>query len=291
MRVRETVFAGRFYPGAAEGCRDELIEMLDHAVEAPADLGKPVAGLVPHAGWIYSGTVAAAVFKVFAKREPPQSIVLFGAVHRSPARKAALFDSGRFETPLGPLMVDDRLADRILGHTNLLAQDPYAHEDEHSIEVQLPFIKHLYPDVKIVPIMVPPTDEAHEVGEAVGRTLTAYKYDAFVVGTTDLTHYGPMYGFTPHGLGAEGAKWAKTQNDSRFLDLVCAMKGREVVAEAAINHNACGSGAVAATIGAAAALGATKGHILQHTNSAEVMEERSGARASDAVGYAAVVFS
>ena len=92
-------------------------------------------------------------------------------------------------------------------------------------------------------------------------------------------------------LGAEGTGWAKTQNDRRFLDLVCKMKGREVVGEAAMNQNACGSGAVAATIGAAAALGATKGHILQHTNSAEVMEERSGARASDAVGYAAVVFS
>ena len=265
--------------------------MLDGAVEAGPEVGDAIAGLVPHAGWVYSGQVAAAVFKTLARRPPPQAVVLFGSVHQLRGQEAAVFVSGRFETPLGPLPIDERLADRMLGHTNLLTSDSYAHESEHSIEVQLPFIKHLFPDTSIVPIMVPPTDKAHEVGEAVGRTLEAYKYDAFIVGTTDLTHYGPGYGFTPQGVGEQAIAWAKTENDTRFLDLVCAMKGEEVVADAREHRSACGSGAVAATISAAAALGASKGHLLQHTTSAEVMRRQSGARANDAVGYAAVVFS
>jgi AmmeMemoRadiSam system protein B len=291
MRIREPVFAGRFYPGGAENCRKDVTEMLDGAVEAGPEVGEAIAGLVPHAGWVYSGQVAAAVFKALARRPAPHAVVLFGSVHQLRGREAAVFVSGRFETPLGPLPIDDRLADRMLGHTNLLTSDSYAHESEHSIEVQLPFIKHLFPDTKIVPIMVPPTEKAHEVGEAVGRTLEAYKYDAVVVGTTDLTHYGPGYGFTPRGVGEQAIAWAKTENDARFLDLVCAMKSGEVVGDAQAHRSACGSGAVAATIRAAAALGATRGHLLQHTTSAEVMRRASGAGADDAVGYAAVVFS
>ena len=153
MRIREPVFAGRFYPGGEKSCRKELTEMLDGAVEAGPEVGDALAGLVPHAGWVYSGQVAAAVFKTLAKRPPPQAVVLFGSVHRLRGREAAVFVSGRFETPLGPLPIDNRLADRMLGHTNLLTSDSYAHESEHSIEVQLPFIKHLFPDTKIVPIM------------------------------------------------------------------------------------------------------------------------------------------
>ena len=73
----------------------------------------------------------------------------------------------------------------------------------------MPFVKHLFPEAKVVPLMVPPVSTADEVGEAVARTLEAYDYDAVIIGTTDLTHYGPNYGFTPQGVGSKGNAWAK----------------------------------------------------------------------------------
>jgi AmmeMemoRadiSam system protein B len=246
-----------------------------------------IGGLVPHAGWSFSGAIAANVFGLLAAARSPDIVVLFGSVHRHSGERAAMFSAGRWETPLGPIEIDSRLTERILGHTNLIADDPYAHEGEHSLEVQMPFVKHLFPDAKVVPIMVPPVEAADEVGEAVARTLNVYKYDALIVGTTDLTHYGPSYGFTPRGIGAKGNAWAKAENDRRFIELVCSLRGKEVVPEAVNRRNACGSGAVAATLGAVVALGATEGILLDHTTSAEVLPGDQ----SDSVGYAAIVFA
>lgn len=306
MMIREPVVAGQFYAEQADRCRAELKQLLGEVSSVNGPVGRRlIGGLVPHAGWTCSGAVAATVFRALAvsratresrgerssRTASPEVIVLFGGVHRHRGREAAMFGSGRWETPLGPIEVDSRLAERILGHTNLIVEDPYAHEDEHSLEVQMPFVKHLFPQAKIVPLMVPVVKTAHEVGEAVGRTLTAYGYDALIVGTTDLTHYGPHYGFVPHGIGAKGNTWAKEVNDRRFIDLVCKLKTSEVVAEATERKNACSSGATAATLAAVNALGATEGILLQHTTSGEVLGARTEEEMADSVGYAGIVFA
>jgi hypothetical protein len=288
--IREPIVAGQFYPADGDECRTQLSECLRPGpitIDADARL---VGGLVPHAGWSYSGAVAGKVFAALASLRSPKVVILFGGVHRFRGRQAAMFGNGRWETPIGSVTVDERLSERILGHTNLIISDPYAHEQEHSIEVQVPFVKQVFPEAKIVPIMVPPVNTADEVGEAVGRTLRAYEYDALIVGTTDLTHYGPRYGFAPQGIGAEGIQWAKAENDTRFIDLVCSMKMRRLVIEAEERKNACSSGAAAATLAAATALGARRGVLLEHTSSAEVMARRMQAETTDSVGYAGVVF-
>lgn len=306
MMIREPVVAGHFYAGQADRCRAELKQLLGDVSPLDTLVGRRlIGGLVPHAGWTCSGAVAAKVFRALAisraTRESrgerlsntasPEVVVLFGGVHRHRGREAALFGAGRWETPLGPIEVDSRLAERIMGHTNLIVDDPYAHEDEHSLEVQMPFVKHLFPQAKIVPLMVPVVKTAHEVGEAVGRTVTAYGYDALIVGTTDLTHYGPHYGFVPQGIGAKGNAWAKKVNDQRFIDLVCKLKTTEVVAEATQRKNACSSGATAATLAAVNALGGTEGILLQHTTSSEVLGAQSEEAMADSVGYAGIVFA
>jgi len=290
MVIREPVVAGQFYAAQPERCRADLEQLLGGA-SVPVDAGERlVGGLVPHAGWTCSGAVAGKVFRALAATTSPEVIILFGGVHHYRGREAAMFGAGRWETPLGPIEVDARLAERILGHTNLIVEDPYAHEDEHSIEVQMPFVKHLFPKAKIVPLMVPMVQTAHEVGEAVGRTLRAYDYDAVVVGTTDLTHYGPNYGYVPHGIGAKANAWAKESNDRRFIELVCTMKMKDLVTEAFDHKNACSSGAAAATLAAVAALGATEGILLEHTTSSEVLAGRSKGEMADSVGYAGIVF-
>lgn len=291
MRVREPVVAGQFYPGTEAACRRDVEALASPTADPPA-LGRVIGGLVPHAGWLYSGSVAGQAFRALAaSSSETQVVVLFGGVHRFRGRSAAMFGSGRWETPLGSVEVDDRLAERVLSNTNLIIDDPYAHEDEHSIEVQIPFVQRVFPDAAILPIMVPATATATEVGRAVARTVMAYRYQVAVVGTTDLTHYGPRYGFAPLGVGRKGNRWAKVENDRRFIEQVLDLNGDALVGEAAEHHNACSAGAAAATVAAVVALGATHAVLLSHKSSSEVAEELGYGEADDSVGYAGIVFT
>lgn len=299
MQIREPSVAGQFYPANPDQCRADIIAMLEAKPFPTQGAGQVefqdikttlLGGVVPHAGWGCSGSIAARVFRVLHEHRTPEVMVLFGGVHRYRGKEAAAFGSGRWSTPLGTVEVDQRLVERILGHTNLIVDDPYAHEGEHSLEVQMPFVRYLFPDVKVVPIMVPVGTSALDVGDAVGRTLKAYQYDALIVGTTDLTHYGPRYGFTPHGEGAEANRWAKNENDTRFLDLLCRMRADELVAEARKRRNACNSGAAVATIKAVQVLGAQRGVLLEHATSAETARVDEFTEPSDSVGYAGLVF-
>ncbi|MFH1420286.1 MAG: AmmeMemoRadiSam system protein B [Planctomycetota bacterium] len=294
MMIREPAVAGMFYPRDPTECRSEVQACLklaaDRRAAAPADCRRIVGGIVPHAGWMCSGAVAAGVFDQIAKGPHPTTVVLFGAVHAMHGPKAPLFPSGAWETPLGLARVDDRLAERLQGQTGLLEAAPHAHDREHSIEVQVPFIRHLLPDARIVPIMAPPTDKAALLGRAIGRACKSYGVAAVFIGSTDLTHYGPSYDFTPQGIGPAGLAWAKDVNDRRIIDLILAMRENEVVDEAAANSNACGAGAIAATLGACGAYGATRATLLEHTTSYEVLSRLHDEPARDAVGYASVLF-
>ena len=290
MIVREPIVAGQFYPARPGECRAQLSKILSHEPESAIGNRRLIGGLVPHAGWTYSGSIAGRVFRSLAASGAPDVVIIFGGVHRYRGREAALFAEGRWETPLGPVEVDGRLAERILGHTNLIADDPYAHELEHSIEVQMPFVKRIFPDARMVPIMVPARETAAEVGLSVARTLRTYGYNARVVGTTDLTHYGPHYGMVDHGVGAKGNTWAKAVNDQRFIDVVSRMQAVDVVPEALEHKNACSSGAVAAAVAAAVELGASEALLLEHTSSSEVNVGETETTPSDSVGYAGMVF-
>ena len=186
MMVREPAVAGMFYPESHEEC-SQALEACFTASQVGASVdGRIVGGVVPHAGWMCSGMVAASVFSAIASQTSPATVVLFGAVHRSLRPDGAVFPSGRWETPLGSVNVDERLAQRVMGHTNLIVEDPYAHEAEHSIEVQVPFIQRLWPDAAILPIMVPPSNRSAEIGDAVGRTLSTYKYQAVVLASSAI---------------------------------------------------------------------------------------------------------
>ena len=286
MLIREPIQAGCFYAASADRCRRDADDCA--AGGAFHTTGVIRGGIVPHAGWMCSGKVAGRVFAAIAACGRPSTVVLFGAVHRHHGRQAALFSSGAWETPLGPVRVDERLAERVLGQTSLIADDAYAHEHEHSVEVQVPFVRHLLPEAKILPIMVPPTEQAIEIGEAVARTISSYRVDAVLVGSTDLTHYGPSYGFTSEGVGPEGIAWAKKVNDRRMIELILNLDAAGVVPESQLNRNACGAGAIAATVAGVRSLDADQAHLLEHTTSAEVLGKRGGA---DSVGYVGIVFT
>ena len=289
MQIRHPIVAGTFYEATAAACRVSLDRCIPKKLEVGELPERIVAGIVPHAGWTFSGPVAGKVFKALAERSRPEVFVLFGAMHRGITQLGGMFAEGAWRTPLGDVRIDERLADRILSGTNLIERDSQVHAEEHSLEVVVPFIQYLFPDAKILPIAVPPVLRAHEIGQAVGRILAAEEARAVCIGSTDLTHYGPSYGFNPQGFGQKGIDWARQINDKAVLELICGLKESRIVPTAMSDRSACGAGAVAATVAAARQMGAEKAIVLEHTSSAEIARDLWGQDSSDSVGYAAVV--
>lgn len=284
MPTRSPIVAGMFYPADEPSCRRQVRACLEAIrIEAPA--GTVCGGIVPHAGWVYSGPTAGTVFQAIAAQEPPETFILFGAVHTWGVNEACLYGHGAWRTPLGDLAVDEDLAAAITSQAGIVDR-PQAHAEEHSIEVQLPFIKYLFPSARIVPIAMPPLYTAPAIGQKVAQAVRQMGRRAIALGSTDLTHYGPRYGLAPAGAGESAIVWVHN-NDKAFLDRVVSMQAEEIVPEARSHHNACGAGAVAAAIAFAAEMGASQGMLLHYTTSHEVMP--SG-RATDMVGYGAVIF-
>jgi hypothetical protein len=285
MPDRQPVVAGMFYPAQAAACRRQAQEHV-RAATPPPFATRVCGGVVPHAGWVYSGPTAGWLYAALQAQEAPETVVLLGAVHRWGVPGAALYGAGQWRTPLGGLRVDEELAQRVLRLSEgRIMERPQAHAEEHSLEVQMPFLAALWPAVRILPIAVPPVADAPEVGRIIAQAVRELGRRAVAVGSSDLTHYGPRYGMTPAGVGERGLRWAK-ENDRRLLDLVVQLRAPEVLEEARVHHNACGAGAIAATITYAQALGATQGTLLHYTTSYEARPD--GRTPSDLVGYGAV---
>ena len=274
--------ASNFYPADCGPAVEDFLQ----GFEPPAKPASVVAGIVPHAGWQYSGAVAARVFATIRARQRPATFVIFGAVHRW-AGINGLYARGAWATPLGPVPVDEDLAARILAETSeWIVDEPKVHSGEHSIEVELPFVKYLFPEARVVPIAVNPDSRAVPLGERVGRILKETGAPAVILGSSDLTHYGDVYGFTPAGYGPGAYRWMR-DNDARILRLVEEMKAAEIPEEARRHYNACGAGAIAATVAAAQVLGARRGLLLEYTTSYDVAPD---AHFHMAVGYGGVLF-
>lgn len=292
MAIRRAVVAGQFYGGGRERCLREVQECMAEGTydgQLPESI---VAGIVPHAGWVFSGALAAMVFGAVKKTNPDvETFVIFGAVHSwYGSDTAAVYDTGAWQTPLGEIAVDAELAHAIIAASGAADANCEAHAREHSIEVQVPFIQHLFPQARIVPIMVMPGDLAAQLGADVAGAIAKSGRKAVCIGSTDLTHYGPRYGFDPKGVGEKAVKWAKDVNDQALIDAATAMKAEGIVELAEEKMNACGAGAVAATVAAAKAMGRTNGMLLAHRHSNEVMEAKFGETSEESVGYAAIVF-
>ena len=200
MTMREPVVAGMFYPGEASECTRE-IEIYLSAVLLPEEPFELVAGIVPHAGWVYSAATAAHVMAALAD-EDPETVVLFGAVHRWGIPGAAAYASGAWRTPLGALEVDAELAQAVLAATGFVRDVPAAHAEEHAIEVQLPFIKHLLPPRASCPSPCHPLPRRPRLGVRWRARCSSLAGASVALGSTDLTHYGPRYGLAPAGVGS-----------------------------------------------------------------------------------------
>jgi hypothetical protein len=291
MMIRKPTVAGQFYGGSRQDCLDEIAECLP-AGPIEAELpGKIVAGIVPHAGWLFSGRPAAMVFAAVKQvNKAVDTFIVFGASHRCYETCPVIYPAGKWETPLGHILIDEPLTEELI---QLGAKpDAEAHRYEHSIEVQVPFIQHLFPSAKLVAVIMPPGPGRYECafGQKVGALVKDSGVNAVCIASTDLTHYGPRYGFCPQGSGAGGIAWAHEVNDMKFIESALTMDAEHLVESSLRNENACGPAAAAAAVAAAGIIGSKKGVLLAHTNSAEVAKSRFHQPSSESVGYAAIVF-
>jgi MEMO1 family protein len=276
--LRRPVVAGMFYEGNAEALRLQVESCFLH----PFGPGKlPVAnragprnvlGLIcPHAGYVYSGAVAANAFFSLASDGKPDTIVVLGPNHTGQGNPLSAMREGVWRTPLGDVEIDTEVADAIAAETGILDFDEVAHRHEHSIEVQLPFLQYIYGDkFMFVPIcfLMQDLETAQEIGRALAEALA--NRNAVVIASSDFTHYETQAQVEKKDSAA--LKAVEELDEKKFFRIL-----------EAENVTACGYAPIAALITYAKALGATKTELLSHKTSGDITGDKSSV-----VGYAAV---
>jgi len=281
--VRQPDFAGSWYPGNERECR-RAFEEFERSSVARKDVLEPRGGIVPHAGWIFSGRLAYNVVRELAGRaEPPDTVLLFGG-HLRPSSPLTVLGAGEFWTPLGGIRIDDELAAALQLAATVRVQDPLHHSPDNTVELQAPLIKHFFPEARLLVVEAPPREETLELCEQLVAVAGDLGRRVVAIGSTDLTHYGPNYGFSPRGSGRAAETWVRDENDRRFVDLALALEPGAMIAEALQSHNACCPGAAAAAARCARVLGATAGELLAYATSGDIRPDDSF------VGYAAIIF-
>jgi len=284
MGVRKrAALRGQWYPESREACLKEV-----EGFQKEKWMGRPEgdhyrAGIVPHAGWFFSGSIACRVIETVAKGEKPDLVVLFGH-HLGPVDPTIVMTEGTLETPFGDLSVNTEFSEA-LGKIPFIRKEmgPFM-APENTLELQLPFIRHFFGETAVCLMGVAPNKNAALTGQAVVNTANQLGLTVKIIGSTDLTHYGPNFSFTPQGKGEASRTWVNECNDREAIDRMTALDAKYFTRGALTRRNACCAGAVTATIAAAKALGLTGGIEVAHTTSFQKNPSDSF------VGYTGVVF-
>jgi len=275
--MRRPTVAGAFYEGDALLLKGQIDWCYTHP-HGPGRVSctkvgkRSLVGLVsPHAGYMYSGPVAAHGFAYMARDGKPASVIILGPNHTGIGSGVSITTSGKWLTPLGDVEVDGLLANAIKKTCDLIDVDAVAHAREHSIEVQLPFLQHLFNgQFGIVPICMMMQDErtSEEVGRAIAEA--AAKKDVVIIASTDFTHYEPQR--------------SAVAKDRKAIDKILALDWRgllRVIHDEDISM--CGYGPVTAMLCAAKALGARKAMLLKYATSGD-----TAGPMSQVVGYGSI---
>jgi MEMO1 family protein len=276
---REAYLAGRWYPSDERACRT--------AVEAHAKGTTPPAGdwralIGPHAGFTYSGDAAGKAYRWLAASHPDADLVVVFGAHRGPSGPSTIFRGSAWRTPLGKLVTAQPLADRLAADLDLDDEPAAPYDPDNAVELHLPFVAHFFARAELLVLGVPAAEVALAIGQRAGELVR--DRNAVFIGSTDLTHYGPNYAFSPHGSGAAAVGWVRDVNDRGFLDAVLADDPRAALGHARAHHSACCPGAAIAAMEAARAYtGALHPTLVDHYLSSDVRPS------SSFVGYAGIV--
>jgi len=271
-QVRKSAVAGSWYPGDPS----RLVAAVESFLGAaePVQLPGRLLGLVsPHAGLSYSGPVAAHGYALLRDRQVG-TVVLVGPSHRAGFEGACVYAAGAFETPLGEVPVDEALASRLLEESPEIRDAPGPHLSEHSLEMQLPFLRHLVPDLRIVPILM--GSQSREAVETLASALERVlaREQALLVASSDLSHFEPA--------AIANDLDAKVVGDVERFDADSLMARLESAPE-----HACGGGPIVAVMKACKALGADRATALRYADSGDVGPRDK----SSVVGYLSAAFT
>ncbi len=279
MTTRPRVLPAGWYPSSADACRAEIDRFVAGVAPLPSGT-KVFGGIVPHAGWYFSGKLAAQVFYLTSLISQPQVVAVFGG-HLGGTSPPLLVTEDAWETPLGDIPIATEFFEPLKRLLPLNAEYP----GDNTIEVQLPMVKHFFPQAKLLAIRGPHSPQALKLGDAVATVAQELNLSLLAFGSTDLTHYGPNYGWAPKGYGAGAVKWVKEVNDRPFINEALRLDGNGMLEAAERDQSACSAGGAAAAVAADKKLGDTKARLINYYTSYDIMPGDSF------VGYAGVVLT
>jgi MEMO1 family protein len=264
--VREPAVAGQFYPGRPDRLRREVEQYTAHTGPKIRAIGC----IAPHAGYMYSGHVAGAVY---ARLELPQRFVILCPNHTGMGQPLAMMSSGAWATPLGEAGIDEALAESLQQSCDLLVDDPMAHATEHALEVQLPFLQVLAPGFQFVPITVGTGnfEALTRLGEALAQVVLQTNTHVMIIASSDMNHYE-----------SDDATRIK---DAKAIERVLSLDPQglyETVRQE--NISMCGYGPAVVMLTAAKLLGAKSAELVKYATSGDVSGERDAV-----VGYAGML--
>ena len=266
--VRHPAVAGRFYPRDPEALRQEVRRYLTESGQTkPA----PALGcLVPHAGYMYSGHVAGTVF---AASEIPELCFVLCPNHTGVGRPLAIVSEGAWETPLGDVPIDSAFAAALKQRCPLLEEDSSAHRTEHAIEVELPFLQSIQPDLKFVPIAIGTSrfEELEQLGNAIADVIAAQTTRVLIVASSDMNHYK-----------SDAITRVKDQS---AIEPILRLDARALYDAVTQKHiSMCGFGPAVAMLTATKKLGAKCAELIKYATSGDVSGDRD-----QVVGYAGII--
>ena len=276
MGVRRPVVAGAFYPADPSRLRRSIEESFTHRL-GPGSLPAEPSGertivsvVCPHAGYMYSGPPAAHAYLELSNEGKPDTVVILGPNHTGLGGPVSLGGSDAWDTPLGRVEIDKELTSAIFGASDIIDVDEMAHIREHSVEVQLPFLQHIYGEFKLVPICMGFQDL--EISRMLGEVLAEVtrERNVLIMASTDLNHMEPQTTSEPKDRGV--------------IDRILAMDEEALqgwVRDRRVSM--CGYGPVSATLVASKRLGATKAEFLSYSTSGDITGDRSAV-----VGYTSI---
>ena len=268
MPIRKPAVAGTWYPGSAHALALEVDRHLEAAADQSLVVDRVAALVVPHAGLQYSGPVAAYAYRQIRERGLDVA-VLVGPSHFVSFEGVALYRAGGFDTPLGLVEIDEDCASALLAATPVVYEHPATHAREHSLEMQLPFLRRVAPRAKIVPLLmgVQRAETARALGDALASVVSGRR--ALLVASSDLSHYYD----------------AATASRLDAIVIECVSRfdadGLQRALDVQPDH-ACGGGPIVAVMHAARRLGASHAAILKYADSGDVSGDKSSV-----VGYLA----
>jgi MEMO1 family protein len=268
--IRKSAIAGSWYPSNPAVLRRD-IEHYFNSVSVPDIQGEIVGLIAPHAGYIYSGKVASHAYRLI-REEKYDAIILVGPSHRVAFRGVSVFSRGGYETPLGIVPVAEDLAAKIKSASAIVADIPGSHLQEHSLEIQLPFLQVALKDFSFVPLMMGNQDApaCHELAEAIFKASNGKKI--LLVGSSDLSHF---YHYD-----------TATKMDAIVLDYLRSGDAAGLLQSLANGDvEACGGGPMAVVMLVARMMKANQAHLLKYANSGDVTGDKNSV-----VGYAAAVY-